>query len=152
MIAESDSPLRKATTIDATSTVRVVGVAVLRSSSDGRQVLAARRTAPPAAAGGWELPGGKCDPGETIVDAAVREVREELGCTVRVTGVLAGVVPIAPGLVLEVVTAELVDGTPTPSEHDALRWLTAGELHEVRWLPADLPFLDELGQLLRAAT
>ena len=109
-------------------------------------MLAARRTAPAAAAGGWELPGGKCEPGEDPAAAAVREISEELGCLVRVTGRLAGVVPIAPGLTLEVVTAEVVDGVPAPTEHDAVRWLAADELDEVRWLPADVPFLAELAR------
>ncbi|CAA9365546.1 MAG: hypothetical protein AVDCRST_MAG47-542 [uncultured Nocardioidaceae bacterium] len=118
----------------------------------GRRVLAARRTSPPAAAGGWELPGGKCEPGEELAAAAAREIEEELGCHVRVTGRLAGVQPIAPGLTLEVVTAELVDGDPTPTEHDAVRWLTADELDEVRWLAADVPFLTELADVLKAGS
>lgn len=40
----------------------VVGAAIVR---DGR-VLAARRTFPAEAAGRWELPGGKVEPGETL--------------------------------------------------------------------------------------
>lgn len=126
--------------------VRVVGVAIIDPA--GRKVLAARRTSPPAVAGGWELPGGKCEPGEELEPAAVREIEEELGCRVRPTGRLAGVQPIAAGLTLEVVTAELVEGTPVPTEHDAVRWLTADELDDVRWLPADVPFLTELAGLL----
>lgn len=152
MIAESGSRSGGDTTIDATSTVRVVGVAVLRTFPEGVRVLAARRTAPPVSAGGWELPGGKCEPGEDLARAAVREIREELGCTVHVTGALWGVQPIAPGLTLEVVTAALVDGTPTPTEHDAVRWLAVDELQEVRWLPADVPFLEELAEVLQQAT
>ena len=134
--------------IGTTEPVTVVGVAIIAARDGRRHVLAARRTAPPSAAGGWELPGGKCDPGETLEDAAVREVDEELGCRVRVTGRLAGAEPIGHGLTLRVVTAELVAGEPVPSEHDAVRWLEAGQLDEVRWLPADVPFLDELARLL----
>ncbi len=128
--------------------VRVVGVALLRCDDTGTRVLAARRTAPPEAAGGWELPGGKCEPGEDLARAAVREVSEELGCTVRVTGRLQGRTLIRPGLTLEVVTAELVAGDPSPTEHDALAWLGAAELDDVSWLPADVPFLGELAALL----
>jgi 8-oxo-dGTP diphosphatase len=130
--------------------VRVVGVAVI--DPDGPRVLAARRTSPPSAAGGWELPGGKCEPGEDIDRAAVREIEEELGCRIRVTGQLAGVEPITAGLTLEVVTAELVEGIAVPTEHDAVRWLAADELGDVRWLPADVPFLAELAEVLRGTS
>lgn len=56
-------------------TVTVVCAAIL----DGGWLLAARRTGPPALAGGWELPGGKVEPGEEELAALVRECREELG-------------------------------------------------------------------------
>lgn len=122
----------------------VVGVAVVEHG----RVLAARRTTPLSAAGSWELPGGKVEPGESIEGAAVREVAEELDCTVAVRRPLAASSTLAPGLVLRVVLARLVDGEPVPREHDALRWLGPEELREVPWLAADEPFLAELEQVL----
>lgn len=127
---------------------QVVGVAVLGDGPRGRRVLAARRVGPARLAGGWELPGGKCRDGEAVEHAAVREVREELGCRIRVTGRLMGEVPIAPGLVLRAVTAVLVEAEPTPLEHDALRWLHGDEFDAVPWLAPDVPFLQELRRLL----
>jgi 8-oxo-dGTP diphosphatase len=50
----------------------VVAAAIL--SADGKQVLAARRTSPPEAAGRWDLPGCKVEEGETPESALVREV------------------------------------------------------------------------------
>lgn len=118
----------------------VVGAAILR---DGR-VLAARRTAPPEAAGRWEFPGGKVEPGETAEAAVAREVAEELGCALTVIGWLPGEVPIGDRHVLTVALGTLADGEPEPHEHDAVRWLAADELDDVDWLDADRPFLPAL--------
>ena len=116
-----------------------------------RRVLAARRTAPPALAGRWELPGGKVEPGEDPSRAVVRELAEELGCTVRVTGWLPGRSEVRPGLALVVATAALVEGEPVAAEHDRLRWLGADELTDVDWLEPDRPFLAPLAAVLEDA-
>ena len=127
----------------------VVGVALLRD----RRVLAARRSGPPALAGFWEFPGGKVEPGENPRATAVREIAEELSCTIEVTGWVDGEADESAGdasseFVLRVATARLVDGDPVPTEHDAVRWLRADQLDQVRWAEADLPFLDEVRRLL----
>ena len=45
--------------------------------------------------------------------------------------------------------AEITGGTPTlTSSHDELRWLGAGQLDEVDWLPADLVIVDRLRRRL----
>ncbi len=124
----------------------VVGVAVVENG----RVLAARRSRPTALAGRWEFPGGKVEPGETSEGAAVRELLEELGCDVEVTGWLPGDSPIGEGLVLRVATARLVEGDPVPVEHDAVRWLRPEQLDELSWVDADRPFLDPVRALLGA--
>lgn len=123
----------------------VVGVAVV---VDGR-VLAARRTRPPELAGGWELPGGKVEPGEDPGAAAAREIAEELGCTIEVTGWLETEAVIDERHVLRVALARLVAGVPAPTEHDRIRWLAADELDQVDWLVPDRPLLPELADRIR---
>jgi 8-oxo-dGTP diphosphatase len=127
--------------------VLVMGAAIVR---DGR-VLAARRSLPEGLAGGWEFPGGKVEPGEEPERAVVREIAEELGCGIEVTGHLAGEVTIRDGYTLRVALASIVEGEPIPreNEHDAVRWLEPDELAAVTWLAPDLPFLDELREVLR---
>ena len=125
-------------------TVLVVGAAIVRHG----RVLVARRTHPAETAGGWEFPGGKVEPGEDTGAAVVREIREELGCEIRVTGHLAGEAPINEGYSLRVVLAEITEGEPVPHEHDVVRWLGPEELGDVAWLTPDVPFLAELHRRL----
>ena len=125
----------------------VVGAALVH----GGRVLAARRSYPPATAGRWEFPGGKVDAGETPEDALVREVAEELGCAIAVTGWLAPEVEIGDGLVLRVATATLVDGEPSHAQVSTTRCAGCGadQLEDVDWLPADRPFAAGLGKRAR---
>ena len=111
---------------------------------------ALRRTAPAAAAGRWELPGGKVEPDEDPGAALVRELREELGVTAVVVGWLAGEAAIGETHRLRVAGCRS-DDEPRPTEHDAVRRLGADELDDVDWLDPDRPFLSELRGLLLAA-
>lgn len=54
-----------------------VAVGVVRDA-DGR-ILMTSRPSPKVYAGWWEFPGGKLETGETVEDALVRELSEELG-------------------------------------------------------------------------
>src|SRR5690606_20769929 len=62
-------------------TIRVLAAVIRR---DGRW-LVCRRPAHKRHGGLWEFPGGKLEPGESLLEAATRELEEELA--VRVTGV-----------------------------------------------------------------
>ncbi|MEU5576924.1 (deoxy)nucleoside triphosphate pyrophosphohydrolase [Streptomyces huasconensis] len=126
----------------------VVGAALY---DDGR-LLAARRSAPPELAGGWELPGGKVEPGERCEDALVRELREELGVEAEVVERVPGEWPLAKGYVLRVWTARLRSGDPEPlQDHDELRWLAPDQVWSVEWLAADVPAVTAALAVARAA-
>ena len=61
--------------------ILAASVAVLRDS----RVLLARRAKPPGA-GRFSLPGGLVEPGETLAEAALRELAEETGVVARIIG------------------------------------------------------------------
>jgi 8-oxo-dGTP diphosphatase len=133
----------------------VVGAAVVDDLEAPTLLLAARRTEPPALAGGWELPGGKVDPGEGSVEALRRELCEELGVEVEVGPLLPGPLdggrwPLGDTFAMAVFWVRVTDGEPEPLEdHDELRWLGADDLYAVPWLPADLPIVDVIAARLR---
>jgi 8-oxo-dGTP diphosphatase len=127
--------------------IRVVCGAVLRDA----RVLACQRSAETFPPSVWELPGGKVEPGETDETALVRELREELGIEV-VVGDGLGVSVFDYGrkqVELVAYTARIVAGEPRALEHQALRWLGAGELAGLEWAPADLPLLEAVEERLR---
>lgn len=68
--------------------VMTVGCGVLIENSDGKVLLQKRSDT-----GEWCVPGGALEPGETYVEAATREVREEVGVDVsglRLFGLYSG--------------------------------------------------------------
>ncbi len=114
--------------------VPCVGVVCLR----GDEVLLIRRGTPPRL-GEWSLPGGRIEPGERAVDAALRELREETGVTAEITGLLDVVDGIFPEsarhYVLIDYAARWLSGEPTAGD-DALeaRFVRPDEVEAlVRW-------------------
>ncbi|MFG1877245.1 (deoxy)nucleoside triphosphate pyrophosphohydrolase [Sphaerisporangium sp. NPDC049003] len=126
-------------------------IVVAAAIVEGDRLLAAQRAAPPEVAGGWEFPGGKVDPGESDHEALVRECQEELGVDIAVGDRIGGDWPLSPGYVMRVWLARLISGIPHPHEHLALRWLGPDELFDIPWLPADLPIVRAVQNLIPEA-
>lgn len=129
-----------------TSTVNVVCL-VLRKA-DGA-ILATQRPDGKRLGGLWEFPGGKVEPGERAEDALRREIREELELEL---GVLSPLRPIKHqydfGAIRLFPFLAACPGSPfSLLEHADARWLGPDELTSVPWVPADIPILEQLGEL-----
>ena len=121
----------------ARPTIDVVAAVVERDGA----FLACRRAPGKAAAGKWEFPGGKVEASESPADALVREIREELGVSITVTGELVTVEPgEGSGIRLICLHANLDGPAPVEStDHDELRWVARAELAELDWAEPDVP-------------
>jgi mutator protein MutT len=94
----------------------------------------------------WEFPGGKIEAGETGLDAARRELREELA--VEVTEVRPSLFTIQdPGspFVIHFAPA-LIAGAPKCIEHSALKWADLPELMQTELAPSDRRFVEFLSR------
>jgi 8-oxo-dGTP diphosphatase len=110
-------------------------VAVAVVLGDERGVLLGRRGIDPGS-GRWSFPAGYVNRGEVLEEAAVREVAEELGLAVQLTGLVGVYSHRGEAVVLIVYAGEIEAGEPRPDGH---------EVSEVRRfnleaLPDDLAF------------
>lgn len=122
-------------------------VCAVIADATGRVLLAQR---PPHKHLGrkWEFPGGKVESGETSEQAVIREITEELGCTIVITGALPSFTHDYGAVVIEMIPflCALAPGSnpPHPHEHTALAWVPVNALKTYDLAPADWPVVAAL--------
>jgi len=121
----------------STPKTRVIAAVIQR---DGRY-LVAQRPIEKRHGGLWEFPGGKFEPGETVLDAAARELAEELDVQVSSVGDLLFAID-DPGshFVIEFHPTTIA-GEPACIEHTGLLWGTVEELLPLALAPSDRRFV-----------
>ena len=128
--------------------ILAASVAVIR---DGRILLAARGK--PPSEGLFSLPGGMVETGETLGEAALRELREEVGVEAKLIGLIAPVEfierdekgHIKHHVVIAAHAARWASGEPqTGPEAKEIRWVTERDI-------ADLPMTAGLTGILEQA-
>ncbi len=110
-----------------------LAVKAVIEDDDGRCLLIRRSRESRHFAGQWEWPGGKVDPGEDFPTALVREVSEETGLDVEITGLVGAVHSEMPQIhvILLCMTARIVGGEIRMSEeHEESAWAPWAEFPE----------------------
>ena len=98
----------------------------------------------------WEFPGGKIEPNESKEEALIREIKEELDCTIKPIKFALDLEYCYPTFYLKMSCFEAVieHGTPKLLEHNDAKWLMKSELDTVNWIPADIQIIDYLKQTM----
>jgi len=127
----------------------VVCVALI--DEDGR-VLIAQRPEGKSLEGFWEFPGGKVEMNESPETALIRELHEELG--INTWGSCLAPLTFASHkydefhLLMPLYVCRKWSGIVQARENQALKWLTPAQILKVKILPADLPLVACLRDLL----
>ena len=130
---------------------RLGAIAVVRK---GDQVLLAQRSKG-GYIGRWGFPGGHVERGETVVEAAMRELREETGVIAEPKGVLTVLDEIGPNeagevqwhYVLIAVLADWRSGEAVAADDAAgVRWVTLADITS-----GSLPLVKRIEQITRMA-
>lgn len=110
------------------------------------RVLCAQRSTSMSHPLKWEFPGGKVEDGESVENALVREIFEELGLEIVLIEKFPsnfhqysgkGPIELIPFL------GKITGGTLDPKEHQSVVWERIGQLRELDWVEADFPIVLE---------
>lgn len=121
----------------STAKTRVIAAVIERNG----RYLVAQRPIEKRHGGLWEFPGGKFEPGETELEAAKRELAEEMGVQVTsVGGMLFAIDDPGSHFIIEF-HPTTIEGEPSCLEHSALRWGSVEELLPLELAPSDRRFV-----------
>ncbi|MEK4672562.1 MULTISPECIES: (deoxy)nucleoside triphosphate pyrophosphohydrolase [Bacillus] len=123
--------------------VSVVGAVIF---NDDNEVLCALRSPTMSLPNYWEFPGGKIKEGETLQEALVREIKEELNCIISIEEKVEEIEYEYENIIVHLVTfkACIEYGIPEAFQHAKLKWVSVANLLELEWAPADIPTIEKL--------
>ena len=130
-----------------TKVVEVAAAIILREGMSGTEFLLAQRPSGKVYAGYWEFPGGKVEPGESLREALVREIQEELGVTIDRAWPWLSCEFTYPHAKVRLKFFRVMSwhGEISPIEHSGFVWVKIGDTAPVKpVLPANGPILRAL--------
>ena len=113
---------------------------------DGDKFMICQRPAHKARGLLWEFVGGKVEKGESKADALVRECKEELDIIVEPRDIYMELIHEYPDITvrLTLYNAVIKEGVPKMLEHNDIKWITASEIPQFDFCPADEEILRKI--------
>lgn len=110
------------------------------------KVLIAQRAPGENLAGKWEFPGGKIEPGETLQECLMREIREEFDVDIEVLDYFGeSIFEYSSGTIkLVAFWCRWVAGDFILRVHSQIVWLNPSELDQYDFAPADISLAEQL--------
>jgi RluA family pseudouridine synthase/mutator protein MutT len=127
---------------------RVAAVVLAREATDGTVEVLLERREGDDLDGMHCFPGGKHEPGETMVQAAVRESQQELGIGLDGVSASLGVVETKSAAIEHFLVRKWV-GEPSPKEGQKIVWVAAQSLEELALTPSARGALATLWEVLK---
>ncbi|MEL6441325.1 MAG: 8-oxo-dGTP diphosphatase MutT [Cyanobacteria bacterium J06621_8] len=122
-----------------------IGVAVIKKQG---KILIDRRKTGGEMGGLWEFPGGKIEPGETVVECIKREIREELALEILVGDLLTTITHVYQTfkVTLYVHECEYLGGTPQALACEEILWVEPSQIHHYQFPQANIQIINLLQQ------
>ncbi|HHU20717.1 MAG TPA: (deoxy)nucleoside triphosphate pyrophosphohydrolase [Bacilli bacterium] len=125
-------------------TVKVVAAII---ENDQGEILCALRSTSMSIPNLWEFPGGKVEQNEALHTALIREINEEMKCTIETDQeIFFDHTHEYDSFIINLIAikAKIINGTPIRAEHDKIIWLKRKNLSSLQWAPADIPIVEAL--------
>lgn len=121
-----------------------VAVGIILNSA--QQILLAKRPDHLHQGGKWEFPGGKVESGETVTQALIRELKEEVALDVASSEPFMALSYDYPDkqVLLDIHTVSHFSGEAQGLEGQQIAWVNQGDLIDYDFPDANKPILDKI--------
>ena len=125
---------------------KIIRVTAAIIESDGKLLIARRKSEDDIFGGFWEFPGGKIEDGETPEECIARELKEELEIEAKIGTLITSNKHRYPDGIFELLVyrVEHFSGNFVLNDHDEIKWVAIDEISSFEFPPANTPIVNYL--------